>query len=51
MNDYLVLSLGIIFAGVGGEIFVRGTFGIASWARVSPGIIALIGVLSANPGQ
>ena len=40
MNDYLTLSLGIIFAGVGGEIFVRGTVGIASWARVSPGIIA-----------
>jgi cation:H+ antiporter len=40
MNDYLTLSLGIIFAGVGGEFFVRGTVGIASWARVSPGIIA-----------
>lgn len=40
MNDYLTLSLGIIFAGVGGEIFVRGTVGIAAWARVSPGIIA-----------
>ena len=40
MNDYVTLSLGIIFAGVGGEIFVRGTVGIAAWARVSPGIIA-----------
>lgn len=40
MNDYLTLALGIIFAGVGGELFVRGTVGIASWARVSPGIIA-----------
>jgi cation:H+ antiporter len=40
MNDYLALSLGIIFAGVGGEMFVRGTVGIAAWARVSPGIIA-----------
>lgn len=40
MNDYLTLSLGIISAGVGGELFVRGTVGIASWARVSPGIIA-----------
>ncbi len=40
MNDYLTLSLGIISAGVGGELFVRGTVGIAAWARVSPGIIA-----------
>jgi cation:H+ antiporter len=40
MNDYLTLSLGIITAGLGGELFVRGTVGIASWARVSPGIIA-----------
>jgi cation:H+ antiporter len=40
MNDYVTLSLGIIFAGVGGEIFVRGTVGIAAWARVSPSIIA-----------
>lgn len=40
MNDYVTLSLGIISAGVGGELFVRGTVGIASWARVSPGIIA-----------
>ena len=40
MNDYITLTFGVIFAGIGGELFVRGTVGIASWARVSPGIIA-----------
>jgi cation:H+ antiporter len=37
--DYLYLLLGIIFAGLGGELFVRGSVGIAQWLRVSPGII------------
>jgi cation:H+ antiporter len=40
MNHYLALTLGVLFAGVGGELFVRGTVGIARWARVSAGIIA-----------
>ena len=39
MNDYLSLVLGVAFAGIGGELFVRGTVGLAHWARVSPGII------------
>ncbi len=39
MNDYLALTLGVVCAGIGGEIFVRGTLGIAHWARLSPGII------------
>lgn len=39
MNDYLVLMLGVACAGVGGEFFVRGTVGIAAWARISPGIV------------
>lgn len=39
MDDYLVLFLGVICAGTGGELFVRGTVGIAHWARLSPGII------------
>lgn len=39
MNDYFALLLGVVFAGIGGEFFVRGTVGIARWARVSPGII------------
>lgn len=39
MNQYLAFALGVVFAGVGGELFVRGTVGLAHWARVSPGII------------
>lgn len=39
MNDYLALFLGVICAGIGGELFVRGAVGLAFWARVSPGII------------
>jgi cation:H+ antiporter len=38
--DYLEFLLGLVLAGAGGELFVRGTVGIASAARVSPGIIA-----------
>lgn len=40
MNAYLALVLGICCAGGGGELFVRGTVGLARAARVSPGIIA-----------
>jgi|WetSurMetagenome_2_1015567.scaffolds.fasta_scaffold02422_3 cation:H+ antiporter len=39
MNDYVALILGVIFAGIGGELFVRSAIGLAHWARVSPGII------------
>lgn len=39
MNDYVALILGVVCAGVGGELFVRGSVGLAFWARVSPGII------------
>jgi len=39
MNDYLLLLLGVLCAGIGGEMFVRGAVGVAEWARVSPGII------------
>lgn len=39
MNDYAFLILGVTCAAVGGELFVRGTVGIAHWLRVSPGII------------
>jgi cation:H+ antiporter len=41
MNDYITLILGIACAGIGGELFVRGTVGLAHWARVSPGIIGV----------
>lgn len=40
MNPNLSLSIGVACAGVGGELFVRGLVGLASWARVSAGIIA-----------
>lgn len=39
MNEYTTLILGIAFAGIGGELFVRGAVGLAHWARVKPGII------------
>jgi cation:H+ antiporter len=39
MNGYTALILGIIYAGLGGELFVRGAVGLAHWVRISPGII------------
>lgn len=39
MGHYLMFLLGVLCAGLGGEAFVRGTVGLARWARVSPGII------------
>ena len=39
MNEYLALLLGVVCAGVGGELFVRGAVGLGHWARISPGII------------
>lgn len=39
MNDYIVLILGIVCAGIGGELFVRGAVGLGHWLRISPGII------------
>lgn len=39
MNNYLALTVGILSAGIGGELFVRGVVGIARWARVSAGVI------------
>jgi cation:H+ antiporter len=41
MNDYVALILGVVCAGIGGEAFIRGTVGIAYWARVSPAIIGI----------
>jgi cation:H+ antiporter len=40
MIDYLALLIGIACAGAGGELFVRGTVGIAGAMRISAGIIA-----------
>jgi cation:H+ antiporter len=39
LNDYAALVSGLVCAGIGGELFVRGAVGLAHWARVSPGII------------
>lgn len=39
MNDYLALLLGVLCAGLGGELFVRGAAGLAHWARVTPGLV------------
>ena len=37
--DFLYIGCGALTAGVGGEFFVRGSVGLAHWARLSPGII------------
>lgn len=40
MSACVALLLGLAFAGGGGELFIRGTVGLAKAARISPGIIA-----------
>lgn len=37
--DRQALILGVVCAGIGGELFVRGAVGLAFWARISPGIV------------
>jgi cation:H+ antiporter len=37
--NYIYLLLGVVCAGIGGELFVRGSVGLATWARISPGIV------------
>ena len=37
--DYVYLALGVVCAGIGGELFVRGAVGLATWARIAPGIV------------
>jgi cation:H+ antiporter len=39
MSDVITLLLGIACAAAGGELFVRGSVGLAHWLRVAPGII------------
>jgi len=41
MQSYLTLIAGIACAALGGEFFVRGAVGIARWARISPGVVAV----------
>lgn len=38
--EIIYLILGVIAAGFGGELFVRGSVGLASWARIPPSIVA-----------
>jgi cation:H+ antiporter len=37
--EIIALTLGLLFAGAGGELFVRAAVGIAAWARVPVGVI------------
>jgi cation:H+ antiporter len=39
MTDWILLVAGVLCAGLGGELFVRGSVGIAQWLRIAPGII------------
>lgn len=39
MHPLLSLLIGIACAGVGGDLFVRGTVGVATWLRIPPGIV------------
>jgi cation:H+ antiporter len=39
VSPYLTLALGVVSAGIGGELFVRGTVSLATWARIAPGIV------------
>lgn len=39
MSDYTALIIGVVCAAIGGELFVRGSVGLAYWARISPGIV------------
>ncbi|MGB3429785.1 MAG: calcium/sodium antiporter [Burkholderiaceae bacterium] len=41
MESYVSLLIGVACAAIGGEFFVQGAVGLARWARVSPGIIAV----------
>ena len=38
-RELVALTVGLVFAGVGGELFVRAAVGIAAWARVPAGVI------------
>lgn len=40
MPDALYLFIGVLCAGIGGELFVRGIVGMAHWARIAPAIVA-----------
>lgn len=39
MDPWLLLAIGLVLAGLGGECFVQGVVGVARWLRVPAGII------------
>lgn len=39
MNSYLAVLVGVVCAGIGGELFVRGSVGLAKWMRIPSGIV------------
>jgi cation:H+ antiporter len=39
VQQYAAIIFGLICAGIGGELFVRGAVGLARWSRISPGIV------------
>ena len=39
LSHYLSLSVGLVCAAIGGELFVRGLVGVAAWARVPARVI------------
>ncbi len=41
MLDYVWLGLGVLCAGIGGELFVRGAVGLAGWLRIPASIIGV----------
>jgi cation:H+ antiporter len=41
MLPYAALAAGLVLAGGGGEMFVRGTVGLAAASRVSPAVAAV----------
>jgi cation:H+ antiporter len=43
LNDYQSLALGVLLAGLGGELFLRGIVGCARWLRVSGAVIGVTG--------
>jgi cation:H+ antiporter len=40
MKDVLILMLGVVCAGIGGELFLYALVRLARWARISAGIVA-----------
>jgi Ca2+/Na+ antiporter len=39
VNNLFILG-GVVYVGIGGDLFVRGVVGMARWARIAPRIIA-----------